>query len=284
MSASQQGFTTLELLVAMALAVIIVGAALTVASSDAFPVQSEVSDMQQRLRVAADSLFRDLSVATAIRPYRAGGPSADPPGAFRVDTITALTPTTVTTYWLKSDDRVGVFQLMSTTGGGLDVPVVDNVVGLRFDYMGDPQPPMMVAPLDEPVGPWTTYGPRPAEVSVPPFPPRENCVFVDNGSNQPDPRLPVLAGEGIHLVPLDDALLSDGPWCPTDGAADRWDADLLRLRVITVTVRVQAASSTLRGPAGALFTLAGTARVGQRWVPDLEVRFRVAPRNISVGG
>lgn len=282
MNRASAGFTIVELLLTMALSVLIVGAALAVASSDAFPSQSEASDMHQRLRVAAETLFRDVSAATAIRPYRPFGSSADPAGTFRVDAITALTPTTSTTYWLKADDRAGAYQLMSAAGASsIDVPVVDNVVGLRFEYFGDPRPPTMVASLTDPVGPWTTYGPRPAEIAVPPYPARENCVFVDNGTTQPSPRLPSLAPEGAHLVALDAMQLSDGPWCPDDGAAEKWDADLLRIRAVVVTVRVQAAAAALRGPVSALFTHGGTASVSQRWAPDLEVRFRVAPRNMN---
>jgi len=282
MTRPSSGFTTLELLVAMALSVLIIGAALAVASSDAFPVQSEASDMHQRLRVAADTLFRDLSSATAIRPYRVFGSPADPPGTFRYDTITALTPTMSTTYWLKADDRAGAYQLMSVSGvSSIDVPVVDNVVGLRFEYLGDPRPPTMVAALTDLAGPWTTYGPKPEDVVVPPYPPRENCVFVGNGTTRPDPRLPSLAPEGTNLVSLDPAQFSDGPWCPDDGNVERWDADLLRIRAVVVTVRVQAGGAALRGPAGALFSHGGTGSVSQRWAPDLEVRFRVSPRNMN---
>jgi hypothetical protein len=277
-----EGFTTIELLIAIALSVLIVGAALAVASSDVFPAQSESADMHQRLRVAAESLFRDVSAAIAIRPYRAFGSSADPPGTFRTDTISVQTPATATTFWLKADDRAGAYQLMSaSSASGLDVPVVDNVVGLRFEYWGESSPPTMIAPLTEPVGPWTTYGPKPADLAVPPFAPRENCVFTDNGTAQPSPRLPALGPDGTHLVALDAAQFSDGPWCPDDAAVEKWDADLLRIRTVVVLLRVQAAGAALRGPASALFTHGGTATVSQRWAPDLEVRFRVAPRNIS---
>jgi hypothetical protein len=274
--------TTLELLVALGIGVVVIGAVLAVAASDVFLAQSEVSDMHQRLRVTTETLWRDLAAAVAIRPYRDGGPSGDPPGTFRMDTITAITPRTTVTYWLKADDRAGVFQLMVASGGStVDVPVVDNVVDLRFEYFGDPRPPAMATTLADPTGPWTTYGPKPSEIAVPPFGPRENCVFVDNGTAQPSPRLPSLAAEGVHLVPLGAADFSDGPWCPDAGAATRWDADLLRVRSILLTVRVQAASAALRGPAGALFMHGGHARLSQRWAPDLEVSARVAPRNMN---
>lgn len=276
------GFTTLELLIAVALSVLIVGAALAVASSDAFPAQSESADMHQRLRVASENLFRDVAAAIAIRPYRAFGSSADTAGTFKTDTITILTPDTSTTYWLKADDRAAAYQLMSASGASsIDVPVVDNVVGLRFEYWGDSRPPTMIAPLTDPAGPWTTYGPKPADVAVPPFAPRENCVFVDNGTPEPSPRLALLGPEGTNVVALDAAQFSDGPWCPDEGAAEKWDADLLRIRTVVVLLRVQAAGAALRGPAGVLFTHGGTASVSRRWAPDLEVRFRVTLRNMN---
>jgi len=276
------GFTTLELLVAMALTIVVVGAALELASADVFSVQSEVSDMHQRMRVAAGDVFRDLSAADAVRPYRAGGSAADPPGTFKPDTITAINQSATVTYWLKTDDRAGAYQLMSSTGASsLDVPVVDHVVALRFEYFGDPHPPTMVSTLADPVGPWTTYGPRPADVAVPPYAARENCVFQDNGIEQPSPRLPTLVADAGHLVALGPSQLSDGPWCPDGASADRWDADLLRVRTVAVTVRVQAASAALRGPAGILFVHQGRARASQRWAPDLEVRLRVSPRNLN---
>jgi hypothetical protein len=173
---------------------------------------------------------------------------------------------------------------MSSTGGSsLDVPVVDHVVGFRVEYFGDPRPPTMVTTLADRTGPWTTYGPAPSDVAVPPYGPRENCVFQDNGTEQPSPRLPELVPDAGHLVVLGPSQLSDGPWCPDDRASDRWDADLLRVRTLAVTLRVQAASAALRGPAGVLFVHQGRARVSQRWAPDVEVRLRISPRNLNHG-
>ena len=79
------------------------------------------------------------------------------------------------------------------------------------------------------------------------------------------------------------AMLTDGPWCPDDGNPNRWDADLLRIRRIGVTLRVQAAIAALRGPAGALFANPGTSTGGGRFVPDLEIRFQISPRNLNPG-
>jgi hypothetical protein len=77
--------------------------------------------------------------------------------------------------------------------------------------------------------------------------------------------------------------LEDGPFCPDDGNANRWDADLLRIRKVEVTFRVQSASAALRGPQSVLFTNGGTSRGGNRWVPDQEIKFQVSPRNLNLG-
>jgi hypothetical protein len=281
---SDHGFTTLELLVAASLLLLVVAAAVDISRTapEYFAAQNEATDQHQRLRVAADTLFADLLAADAVRPYRSGGSSPDPPGTVKSDTITALGPG-VHTYWLKRDDANAVYQLMSYAGGiSFDVPVVDHVVLLAFTYEGDPQPPTVVRPLDDPQGPWTSYGPAPPLAAVPPFGPRENCAFVDNGTTIPDPRLGILSG-GSGPVPLTAAQLTDGPWCPDDGAAERWDADLLRVRSIGVSLRVQAALASLRGPAGQLFLHAGTASAASRWAPDISIRFRVSPRNLQRG-
>jgi hypothetical protein len=84
-------------------------------------------------------------------------------------------------------------------------------------------------------------------------------------------------------VELTAAVLTDGPWCPNSLTPNRFDADLLRIRRVRVIVRVQSALASLRGPAGALFLKAGTARAGDRYVPDLEVQFDITPRNMNFG-
>jgi type II secretory pathway pseudopilin PulG len=187
------------------------------------------------------------------------------------------------TYYLKTDVAARGGQLMHYDGSNnADVPIVDNVVGLRFDYDGDPQPPTMIRPLADVSPPQTTYGAPPRTVS-PPFAAGENCLFVNDGSPTPAPRLPALGNGSRSLVALTAAQLTDGPWCPDDANPNRWDADLLRIRKIGVTLRVQAAVAALRGPAGALFVNPGTSSGGSRFVPDLEIRFQISPRNMNPG-
>ena len=188
---------------------------------------------------------------------------------------TRIAAATSRTYYLKSDPATNTFQLMRYDGdGAADAPVVDHVVSLTFQYFGDPQPPMIRRPLTDSTGPWTTYGPKPQGSG-------DNCVFVGNGTPTPAPGLAVLGG-GNALVPLTAAMLTDGPWCPDAVNPNRFDADLLRIRRIAVTLRVESAAASLRGPVGPLFAHAGSSSGGHTFVPDQEVRFDVAPRNLNV--
>jgi prepilin-type N-terminal cleavage/methylation domain-containing protein len=191
----------------------------------------------------------------------------------------------VDTYYLKSDPPSGAFQLAHYDGFRSDMPVTDQVVDLGFEYYGEPRPPAIVRALSEADGPWTTYGPKPPEAEVDDprdaWPAGENCVFaLIEGSHVP--RLADLNAGADGLVRLDPAILRDGPWCPDAGMPGRFDADLLRVRKIVVTMRVQVASSALRGPAGVLFARGGTSKGGERFVPDQEIRFDVAPRNLNL--
>jgi hypothetical protein len=94
------------------------------------------------------------------------------------------------------------------------------------------------------------------------------------------PRLATLSGT-VSDVKLDAATLTDGPWCPDAASPVRYDADLLRVRRVRVTMRFEAAAASLRGPASTLFQRGGTATSTTRLVPDLETRFDVTPRNVS---
>jgi len=180
------------------------------------------------------------------------------------------------TYSLRSDDSAGTYQLMHDDGTGrVDTPVVDHVVELRFDYYGEGQPPILLRPAGDTVEPATTYGPKPAAAGV------ASCMF--SAAAPPLPLLPALGDGSQRLVKLTEAELTDGPFCPDDGNPNRWDADLLRIRRIGVTLRVQSAAAALRGPAGALFAHAGTARSSAKWLPDLEIHFDVSPRNLNLG-
>ncbi len=112
-------------------------------------------------------------------------------------------------YWLDTTTD----QLMHYDGYQTVVPVVDNVVGLNFEYYGDPDPPTRRRP--DTADRSATYGPTPPAVGVAqaPWPDGENCTIkVVAGVHQP--RLPALGAPGGGLVQLTAASLTDGPWCP----------------------------------------------------------------------
>lgn len=195
-----------------------------------------------------------------------------------------ITQVAMHTYYLKVDQDEGTSQLMHYDGASTDLPIVDNVVALAFEYFGDARPPALLPNKSlAGLGPWTTYGPKPPALGVSgPFgwPAGENCAFaVEDGQHAS--RLPVLQ-EGVGQVRLSADELTDGPWCPGAEAPNRFDADLLRIRRVRVTLRVQVASESLRGT-GALFARPGTSLGGERYVPDQEIRFDIAPRNLNLG-
>ena len=174
-------------------------------------------------------------------------------------------------------------QLMHYDGNRTEAALIDHIATLGFEYFGDPMPPTLIRASTEPVGPWTNYGPRPPAVGVDhaadTWPAGENCAFAVVGGQQ-QPRLPTL-GAG-SLVPLGQALLTDGPWCPDATSPNRFDADLLRVRTIRVTVRLRTGVAALRGAATRLFSRPGQGRDAASLVPDQEIRFDVAPRNLSL--
>jgi type II secretory pathway pseudopilin PulG len=378
------GFSLVELVVAVTLMLSVMSGilALLSPSSSAFLVQSETSDLQQRARVAADALSRDLASAGAgglwrnqvqalnrlLAPVipRVVGNEDDAPETFRGDAITVIavpqsyvrgtittgmaarsglvtihgspecvsigpscgfaprmrvllfdddglhdlftirsivgatldlrhdTPdsghvypagssiveVTMRSHFLRRDPVSGIDQLARRDAGG-DVPVADHVVGLSFDYFGDPMPPRLVSHPGEGHAPVTSYGPVPPgnDAQISSYPPGENCLFRYDGGHQP--RLPTL-NVNSALVQLTAAQLTDGPWCPDATHPARFDADLLRIRRIAVNVRMDAAIDGLRGPEGALFSRGGTSRTAPRLVRDFEVRFQVSPRNLGV--
>jgi len=150
------------------------------------------------------------------------------------------------TYYL---DRPGK-RLMVYDGARSDVPIVDHVVDLRFTYYADPRPEAVAAP-----------------------PPGDfNCAYAGS------PPVSLLANlGGASPKVLTAALLTDGPVCGQ--SPHRFDADLLRIRRVSVTIRVEAESAEFRGRGGG-FATAGISRGGVAMVPDLEATIDVMPRNM----
>jgi hypothetical protein len=249
------------------------------------PTTTQVCGFTSGMRVGlwdVSGRWDPLTVAGVVPALSAAGISGDLSGPYPAGA--ALARLAMFTYYLQPEATTGVSQLRRFDGGSSDVPLLDHVVELRFDYFGEPRPPMLLpdVSLAEGSGLWTTYGPRPPAIGQPSpfgFADGENCVFaVADGMHVP--RLASLGGVG--LVALGESLLTDGPWCPSDSAADRYDADLLRIRRVRVTLRVQVAAEALRGR-GAQFARGGTSTSAARYVPDQEIRFDVVPLNMRVG-
>jgi prepilin-type N-terminal cleavage/methylation domain-containing protein len=186
------------------------------------------------------------------------------------------------TYWLKTDTVAETYQLMRYDGNQTDLPIVENVVGLTFEYYGEPQPPVL-RPRQTPP---TTYGPNPPALGVNNtadiWGAGENCTFMVSGGQQVT-RLATLGPANGPLIKLTEDMVKDGPWCPDASAAGRYDADLLRIRKIRVTLRVQAGNKAFRAAAGTLFTYGGSSTGGERYIPDQEITFDVTPRNLNLG-
>jgi hypothetical protein len=199
-----------------------------------------------------------------------------------------ITQAATHTYYLKADNSAKTYQLMHYDGYQTDLPVVDNVVSLSFEYFGEPAAATLLPNKSLTAGskgPWTTYGPKPpalgVNVSTDSWGAGENCMFkVESGAHVP--RLATLA-TGVGQVKLDPETFKDGPFCPDASKQQRYDADLLRIRRVRVKLRVQAAVASLRGPAGVLFKYGGSAQGGERYVPDQEISFDITPRNMNLG-
>lgn len=354
---SEAGYTIVELLVSTAIMITVTGAIFSLmnpAQGNA-QTQPEVADMQQRMRVGNDTLFKELVMSGAgpyqgpvtgslvnffapILPRRVGLQNPDPPATFRPDTITlsyipnSYSQTTISqamptpsaelkvtdqpncpadagqlcgfkegmdviifdtsghfdiftitevqdaaahlqhrgqdlskaydigasvtqivsnTYYLNSQTN----QLMRYNGYTEETPVVENVVDLKFEYFGDPNPPVLPKP---PAG-------------------EANCLYDAAGNYI---NLPTLTPDEGSLAPLPAAMLKDGPMC--GGSNNAFDADLLRVRKVRVTMRVQAANPALRGSDTALFKHPGTSKGGEKFVPDYTISFEVSPRNLNL--
>jgi hypothetical protein len=176
-------------------------------------------------------------------------------------------------------------QLMLYDGLSAADAVLDNVVGLDFEYYGDPDPPVFRHPdVDRSV----TYGPAPPalDVTQSPWVAGENCMWQTSGGAHVT-RLASIGSGALGLIKLTAAQLTDGPWCPDASSANRYDADLLRIRKIRVTIRLQTGNAALRGSltAGtdALFVNPGTAKNPAQTVADQSIRFDISPRNMNLG-
>lgn len=140
------------------------------------------------------------------------------------------------TYYLDRTDPAKV-KLMRKEGRTA-FPLVDGVADLRFTYYADPDP-ASVSTLRATSG---------------------TCVYT--AGSPPRPLLAVLAG--VSLAELSASDLTDGPFCGIPPY--RFDADLLRIRRVRVTLRMAPSTSARRGAQAQPF----------------EVSFDVTPGNLNL--
>ena len=114
-------------------------------------------------------------------------------------------------------DRAGR-RLMVYDGYQSDMPFIDNVVDVRFEYFVD----------------------RAASSVAQPPEGMSSCVF--DAGTPPVPRLDDLGGDGLH--PLAPGQMTDGPVC--GAGPNAFDGDLLRIRMVRVTLRLQAGADEVR--------------------------------------
>jgi len=172
----------------------------------------------------------------------------------------------------------GSAALTRVTAAGATQPVVDGVTRLTIDAWAEAAPPAVRWEGGEG---FASYGP------LPPAPDwmepsgtwaaGESCV-VSRSDAVLRTRF-AARGEADRLASVDAPTLADGPWCPSSAGA-AYDADLLRVRRVDITLGVEVLSAALRGPAGALFARPGWgAQAAIRWVPDRTITMSVSLRN-----
>ena len=164
---SPRGFSFVELVVSMAIMLAITSSMFAFIDSarGVFEIDLERADMQQRARVSMDALFRDLVMAgaglqtPAIAPFRRGDDNPDSPGSAFSDRISvryappdaAAGEVATITYALRTD-AAGVPQLTRYDGRATDLPVADQVAGLRFEYFDAAGQPIALERFAD--GPW----------------------------------------------------------------------------------------------------------------------------------
>jgi hypothetical protein len=161
-----------------------------------------------------------------------------------------IVPVESTSYYVDTASRT----LRAYNGDASDLPLVDDVLEMQVEYLGEARPPVWPRPLAG----------------------QPNCLYAGDGSYQ-SASMPVLDAPG-GLALLTSELLGGGPWC---GAGSRqFDADLLRIRRVRVTLRLQASDPAVRGLDPGRFRVPGTARKSGAMAPDATVVVDVSPQNL----
>jgi hypothetical protein len=144
--------TIIELLASTAItAAVMAGVVAALASAQStFLAQSQRADARQRLRAVAETLTREVMTATAVLPYRRG--------AVAEDAITIVQGPARHVYYLGADAQLRHYDGLVT-----DLPVVDGVTRLAFEYAGEAGVIPLASMGD---GPWLPDAADPARIDA----------------------------------------------------------------------------------------------------------------------
>jgi hypothetical protein len=296
--------TLAEALISLVLTLVVTTTALGLAApaARASVIQPEAMDVQQRARVAAETVARDLAAAGAgvyagpqsglvavpgVLP-RQLGVTGDNPDTVRADAITIISvPSTgaqTTTSAVVSPASqtlsvnnapncggkalcgltAGTDVLLTDGAGHFDVFRITGVAGAAAALRLHGQAQGFSYPAGTAV---TEVVSRTYSLDAGA---RELRQYDGDLSDQPSAdHISSLAfdyfGDDASgaLAPIDRATLADGPWI--GAGTSRFDADLLRVRMVRVSVRAEASTSALRASA-----------------PDVIARVTVAPRAMVI--
>ena len=285
--------------------------------------QAEATDLHQRARVAADKLQRDVTMAGAgplhsgvvgslasylppVLPARTGVRAPDPALSAHGDRLTVLfvpeggwsaplvRPTTDPRAGIAispaglgcpgagfcgftAGSRALIFDALGR-GLGYDLFTVSDIAGeLAHDAplsrLYD-QATTVVVPVVQRV----YYFDRPGRRLMLYDGDQSDLPLVDHVA---DVTFSYFVRDGPGLRPVSLSELTDGPIL--GAGVNVFDADLLSIALVRVTVRLEAAADEMRG-SGRWFAKAGRSTHGESRVHDVELTFDVAPRNMFTGG